>query len=166
MYVGFGSMAGFDRAALLRAVKEAVGPRRALFYPGWSGIDAASLPSNFFVLGDTPHDWLFPRCALIVHHGGAGTAHAAARSGTPSVVIPFAGDQFFWARRMEALGIGAACTDAARLNGARLGALFERAAAPAVRGHVLAVAAHMRSEDGVAAACTRLAGGVAARLRS
>lgn len=166
MYVGFGSMAGFDRAALLRAVKEAVGPRRALFYPGWSGIDAASLPSNFFVLGDTPHDWLFPRCALIVHHGGAGTAHAAARSGTPSVVIPFAGDQFFWARRMEALGIGAASADAARLDGARLGALFERAAAPAVRGHALAVAAHMRSEDGVAAACTRLEGGVAARLRS
>lgn len=163
VYVGFGSMAGFDRAALLRALREAVGSRRALFYPGWSGIDASGLPSNFYVLGDTPHDWLFPRCSLIVHHGGAGTAHAAARSGVASVVIPFAGDQFFWARRMEALGIAAACPDARRLDGARLGALFERASAPAARASALAVAGRMRSEDGVAAACARLVSGVAAR---
>ena len=24
-------------------------------------------------LGQAPHDWLFPRCAALIHHGGAGT---------------------------------------------------------------------------------------------
>lgn len=166
IYVGFGSMAGFDRATLLRALKEAVGARRALFYPGWSGIDASALPANFFVLGDTPHDWLFPRCSLVVHHGGAGTAHAAARSGVPSVVIPFAGDQFFWGRRMEELGIAAVCPDATRLDGAMLAQLLAQASTRESHANALAVASRMRAEDGVALACRRLREGVAQRLRA
>jgi sterol 3beta-glucosyltransferase len=32
-----------------------------------------------------------------VHHGGAGTSHAAAAAGIPSVVVAHLGDQFFWA---------------------------------------------------------------------
>lgn len=30
---------------------------------------------------EAPHEWLFRRCAVIVHHGGAGTTAAALRSG-------------------------------------------------------------------------------------
>lgn len=164
LYIGFGSMAGFDRGALLAVLTSAVGTRRALFYPGWSGIDAAQLPSNFFVLGDTPHDWLFPRTALVVHHGGAGTTHAAARSGVPSVVLPFAGDQFFWARRLCELGV-AASADAARLDAARLAQLFADASTAVCRANALALAARLREEDGVQLACERLESGVAARLR-
>jgi sterol 3beta-glucosyltransferase len=95
IYVGFGSMLGFDHRALLDIVIDAVGGRRALFYPGWSGADLLRLPQNFCVIGDTPHDWLFPRTSLVVHHGGSGTTHSAARAGVPSVVLPFAADQFF-----------------------------------------------------------------------
>jgi hypothetical protein len=29
--------------------------------------------------GSSPHRWLLPRMAVVVHHGGAGTAHAVAR---------------------------------------------------------------------------------------
>ena len=164
VYVGFGSMAGFDRPALLRALTAAVGTRRALFYPGWSGIDPAKLPPNFFVLGDTPHDWLFPRTSLIVHHGGAGTAHAAARSGVPSVVIPFAGDQFFWAGRLRDFGVAATCPDATRLDGRMLAQLFDEALSAPCRTNALVLAARLRAEDGVGTACARLASGVAARL--
>lgn len=165
LYIGFGSMAGFDRDALLRALTGAVGTRRALFQPGWSGIDTARLPSNFFVIGDTPHDWLFPRCALVVHHGGAGTAHAAARAGVPSVILPFAGDQFFWARRLEELGAASCSDDAAHLDAGQLAQLIAQASGPACRANALAVAQRLQGEDGVGAACTRLEAGVAARLR-
>ncbi len=165
LYIGFGSMAGFDRGALMRAVKGAVGARRALLYPGWSGIDTSELPPNFFVLGDTPHDWLFPRTALVVHHGGAGTAHAAARSGVPSVVIPFAGDQFFWAQRLAQLGVASVCPDAARLDAVQLAQLFAQASTPLCRSNAMALAGRLYGEDGVAAACARLEAGVAARLR-
>ena len=81
IYIGFGSMTGFDPHALLIAVIAAVDGRRALFYPGWSGADPLKLPTNFSIIGDTPHDWLFPRMSLVIHHGGSGTTHSAARAG-------------------------------------------------------------------------------------
>ncbi|HWJ95176.1 MAG TPA: glycosyltransferase [Telluria sp.] len=163
IYVGFGSMTGFDRNKLLAWLVEAVGGRRALFYPGWSGIDVSGLPSNFYVLGDTPHDWLFPRTSLIVHHGGAGTSHAAARSGVPSVVVPFAGDQFFWADRLAKAGI-ATWRPAARLDGGALGELMAGAMAPAMRQKARMVADAMRHEDGNRYAVERMLNGAAQRL--
>jgi sterol 3beta-glucosyltransferase len=69
------------------------------------------LPDNFLVIGDTPHDWLFPRTAAVIHHGGSGTSHSAARAGVPSIVIPFAGDQFFWAERLRVAGVAPATVD-------------------------------------------------------
>jgi sterol 3beta-glucosyltransferase len=89
VYVGFGSMVGFDQRALLDVVIAAGGGQRALFNPGWSGVDSVSLPPTFCVIGDT-HDWLFFRTSLIIPHGGSGTTHSAARAGVPSVVLPFA----------------------------------------------------------------------------
>ncbi len=163
IYIGFGSMAGFDTNRMLMAIVEAVGKRRALFYPGWSGM-RASLPSNFHVLGDTPHAWLFPKTLLVIHHGGAGTTHAAARSGVPSVVIPFAGDQFFWADRLEKAGGGVACPSAARLDGRLLGELMARAGDPAIRSKASAIGCAMREEEGNVLARERLLHGVAQRI--
>jgi sterol 3beta-glucosyltransferase len=59
-------------------------------------------------VGDIWHDWLFPRMETVVHHGGAGTTAAALRAGTPSVIVPWTTDQPFWARRVEAAGLGIA----------------------------------------------------------
>lgn len=60
--------------------------------------------ANVLNIGTTPHDWLFPRTAAIIHHGGSGTTHSATRAGKPSVVVAFAGDQGFWAEhRFEML---------------------------------------------------------------
>jgi sterol 3beta-glucosyltransferase len=80
IYIGFGSMTGFDNARMLDALVQAMNGRRALFHSGWSGIDPKALPANFFAIGDTPHDWLFPRTAAVIHHGGSGTSHSAARA--------------------------------------------------------------------------------------
>ncbi len=52
-----------------------------------------------------PHDKIFPFCALIVHHGGAGTTHAAIRAGTPSVVVAHAYDQPSWGKRLHKAGV-------------------------------------------------------------
>ncbi len=45
------------------------------------------------LLGAAPHDWLFPRCAGCVHHGGAGTTAAGLMAGLPTTVVYFFGDQ-------------------------------------------------------------------------
>merc|ERR1719476_783174 len=38
---------------------------------------------NVIFVAKAPHEWLFPRVSLTVHHGGAGTMNAALRSGVP-----------------------------------------------------------------------------------
>jgi UDP:flavonoid glycosyltransferase YjiC (YdhE family) len=114
IYIGFGSMTGFDNARLLDTLVEAMTGRHALFHPGWSGIDPKALPDNFLPIGDTPHDWLFPRTGAVIHHGGSGTSHSAARAGVPFIVTPFAGDQFFWAERLRLAGVAPAAVDSRR----------------------------------------------------
>ena len=40
------------------------------------GLEADALPNTVYKLETAPHDWLFPRMAAVVHHGGAGTTAA------------------------------------------------------------------------------------------
>ena len=74
IYVGFGSMAFRDRDAATDVVLKAVANvgARAVLGSGWGGLASGNLPPFVFPLEDVPHDWLFPRMAAIVHHGGAG----------------------------------------------------------------------------------------------
>src|SRR5690606_20447509 len=108
VYVGFGSMVGRDPERLTSIVVEALkrSGERGLIATGWGGIEAANLPESVFPIESAPHDWLFPRVAAVVHHGGAGTTAAGLRVGKPTVVCPFFGDQPFWGRRIFELGVG------------------------------------------------------------
>lgn len=59
----------------------------------------------FCFSGSVPYLWLFPKCSLIIHHGGSGTTAAALQSGIPQVICPFVLDQFYWAERMAWIGV-------------------------------------------------------------
>ncbi|KAI4299017.1 hypothetical protein L6164_032513 [Bauhinia variegata] len=59
----------------------------------------------FCFSGSLPYNWLFPKCAVVIHHGGSGTTAAALRAGTPQVVCPFMLDQFYWSERMHWVGV-------------------------------------------------------------
>lgn len=152
LYVGFGSMAGFDHERLLAAVLGAVGTRRALFNAGWSGIDSARLPANFHPVGQVPHDWLLPRTSLAIHHGGSGTTHSACRAGVPSVIVPFAGDQFFWNARLREAGVMRHTLSGARIGARRLAEAIEHAMSPAARDAAARLGRAMQGEDGCARA--------------
>jgi UDP:flavonoid glycosyltransferase YjiC (YdhE family) len=156
VYIGFGSMTGFDGARLLDALVKAMAGRRALFHPGWSGVDPRALPSNFFAIGDTPHDWLFPRTAAVVHHGGSGTSHSAARAGAPSIVTPFAGDQFFWAERLRLAGVAPPVVDGRRPNAEAFARALAAAAAAPTQKRAKALGERMLTENGVADAVAAL----------
>ncbi|HEX7081012.1 MAG TPA: glycosyltransferase [Gammaproteobacteria bacterium] len=149
IYIGFGSMGGFDKGRLLAVVIDAVAGRRAIFYPGWSGIVSTELPSNFFTVGETSHAWLFPRMSMVIHHGGAGTSHSAAQAGVPSIVIPFAGDQFFWAHRLACAGIAPAYVEHTRIDAAVLADAISYAERDDVRDRAKKLAAVISQEDGV-----------------
>jgi len=134
VYIGFGSMTDPDPRATTAQLLEAVAATglRAILGSGWAGIGEGPLPEGVVAVGPLPHASLFPRCAAVVHHGGAGTTTTAARAGVPQVVVPHALDQFYWAARVTALGVG---VTAGRRRGLGAGALAE--AIRAVAGNEL-----------------------------
>ncbi len=147
IYLGFGSMGALAGAEVMREALAALRGRRALFYPGWGGVTEADLPANVHLLTDAPHGWLFPRTALVIHHGGAGTTHAAARAGVPSVAVPFAGDQFFWADRLHRTGAAPAPVPAKGFSADRLARAIDEADKAASRA-AAALGASIAREDG------------------
>ena len=109
IYIGFGSMIaprGVDLSALAIAAARAVG-RGAIVAGGWGGLDRhVADADDILTVGAVPHRLVFPRVAAIVHHGGAGTTTAAAAAGVPQVILPHILDQFYWAHRIDQLGLG------------------------------------------------------------
>ncbi len=108
VYIGFGSMTSGDPSGMTRIILEAVRRtgQRAVLSTGWGGLHAQDLPASVLPIGFVPHDWLFARVSMAIHHGGAGTTAAVLKAGAPSIVVPFFADQFFWGRRVCALGTG------------------------------------------------------------
>lgn len=162
VYVGFGSMTGFEPRQLLEAVVRALAGRRALFHLGWSGIEPAALPASIMPIGDTPHDWLFPRMAAVIHHGGSGTTHSAARAGVPSIVTPFAADQFFWAQRLRLAGVAPEPVDAHRPTVDAYARALEFAGTARAQQQARALGEAMRAENGVSCAVKTLEATMAA----
>lgn len=109
IYLGFGSMSNKNpeatTAIMIDALKQT--RQRGIIYSGWAGLKTEDLPEDVFLLEFAPHDWLFPRMAAIVHHGGSGTTAAALRAGVPSAVVSHMADQPYWGRRIHELGVGA-----------------------------------------------------------
>jgi UDP:flavonoid glycosyltransferase YjiC (YdhE family) len=152
LYVGIGSMVDHRSAEMTRVVVDAVirTGRRAILHRGWSELGTGELPDSIHLVDDVPHDWLFPRVAAAVHHGGAGTTAAAFRAGIPSVVVPFFFDQFFWAGRIHELGAGPRWIPRKRLTAERLATAVRSAVHDAgTRARTQAIGERIRAEDGV-----------------
>ena len=156
IYAGFGSVSCFIRARALRALIDAVAGRRVVFGAGWSKIDHNVLPSNFHVVRDVPHEWLFPRTSLVIHHGGAGTTHTAARAGVPQVVLPIGADQPFWASRVAAEGVAPQYANGARLKSAAVAKMIDWAQQPSVRERAKSLSEAMSEENGLAYAIRKI----------
>lgn len=163
VYIGFGSMSGTEPARVGRVVTEAVRRAgvRAVLVTGWGGIDAVGLAGEIgdqiLVLDEALHDWLFPRTAAVVHHGGTGTTSSALVAAHPQVVCPFLGDQLFWARRMEQIGVAPAGQSQRRLSPEGLAQALGRAVTDgAMAARAAELGATIRAEDGVAAAVDAL----------
>lgn len=78
------------------------------------------LPSNIIKIGSVPHSWLFNNAYAVIHHGGFGTTASTFKAGVPSIVIPHALDQYFWADKVNKLKVGPVPVKAKELNGKAL----------------------------------------------
>ena len=148
--IAFGSMAGASDVALHAAVESMLTAGRRVIV---QGPEAASVASpSLLRIGTVDHRTLFPRAAVVVHHGGAGTTHAACAAGTPSVVVPHVGDQRYWADRLSKLGVAPAPQPVSGLRADRLAeAALAAAGDPIFRDRAGAIARRISVEDGLGA---------------
>jgi UDP:flavonoid glycosyltransferase YjiC (YdhE family) len=86
---------------------------------------------------------------MVIHHGGAGTSHTATHAGVPSIVIPFAGDQFFWAGRLAAAGVAPKYASHTKINAQKLSPMIAFAENPEVVLRAKALGEAMTQEEGV-----------------
>lgn len=154
VYVGFGSLTQFtspaDTQVLASASRLAGRPVLTLTR---DDMRPGEIAPGVLAIEGAPFDWLFPRVAGVVHHGGSGTTQEALRSAVPSAAIPIGVDQPYHARRMHALGVGPAPLPHRRLSAQTLASLITemldspRAAVYGQRARE--VAQTCRAEDGV-----------------
>jgi UDP:flavonoid glycosyltransferase YjiC (YdhE family) len=154
IFITFGSLTPSHRERFLfnlAAFDEALartGHRAILQRPLHDMTDMPSSP-RILPVGFVSHRRVFPRCSAVIHHGGAGTTHAAAQAGVPAILVPHIADQFFWGERTFAAGISPRAIPMRQLSAGRLVEAIE-AITPAMRERAIAVAAMMRNENGVA----------------
>ncbi|MCC6613019.1 MAG: glycosyltransferase family 1 protein [Anaerolineae bacterium] len=152
VYVGFGSMAGRNPEKLARTVIAGLQQAgvRGVIATGWGGLAASDLPETIFKIDQAPHDWLFPRMAAVVHHGGAGTTAAGLRAGRPTGIVTFIADQPLWGKRVHDLGVGTESIPHKKLTPDNLAAAIrEMTTNPSIRRSAEALGEKLRAEDGV-----------------
>ena len=155
VYIGFGSMIDRSPKILTKLVLDALvlSQKRGILLGGWGALSNADLPDNVLRVDSIPHDWLFPKMAAVVHHGGAGTTAAGLRAGIPSVIVPFAADQPFWGKRVADLGVGTSPIYRKDLTVENLAAAIKIATSDEkIKAAASKLGEKIRSEDGVARA--------------
>eukprot|EP00971_Amphidinium_carterae_P267765 5311981-Amphidinium_carterae.1 len=128
VYIGWGSMmppAGPKVVLLSTLGALMLAGKRGIVLEGWAQLTLNSLKEiceqskvenhkkifeyakeNVLFVETAPHQWLFPQCSALIHHGGAGTFVAGLRAGVPQIITPMYYDQFMYADMVSKMGIG------------------------------------------------------------
>lgn len=152
VFVGFGSRNPADAArvtAIVAAARHRTGVRM-IIQAGWASLGAGLQDhDDVMLIGEAPHDWLFPRMSAVVHHAGAGTTAAGLRAGTPAVSVPMITDQPFWASRITALGAGPAPIPYKALSAESLtAAISDAVSRDSYRSRAREISKQLATEDG------------------
>ena len=149
--ISFGSMVNRKAERIDQIVREALKQtsNRGIILSGWGGVMKQSSREVLY-LEAAPHDWLLPRCKMVIHHGGAGTTSAGLRAGIPNVVVPFTADQPFWGKRIHAIGVGPKPILVKDLSVEKLTHAIVEAESSIVRDRAQVIGQEIKSEDGVA----------------
>jgi sterol 3beta-glucosyltransferase len=159
-YIGFGSMVSSNATAFTETVLDAVkrSGQRAVLATGWGALDGedGDRGAGVFFLRHAPHEGLFPLMSAAVHHGGAGTTAAAVRAGIPSVIVPFFGDQPFWAHCLHRKGVAPPALDRKSMTAGALASAMKVTQQAAMMQAAADLGRAIRAEDGIGEAVRRL----------
>lgn len=107
VYFGQGSFSHHDRTAFTDVLLDAIDTLHMDAVALENTIDNRThLPPTVLTIPEVDQDWLFPQCAVIVHHGGAGTSSQCIRSGAPGICVPSMPFQEIWGGQLEEYGAG------------------------------------------------------------
>ena len=154
--VTLGSMASFEPAPFLRTLERALGLAglRGIVIGGYTDVCGFPISSPALRCAkEAPYDWLLPRAACVVHHGGSGTVQSVLHGGKPSVLLPQVRAQEVFAGLLQRAGVVSAVLDTEDLSPER----FASALGAAARDDQLARRARewqqvVEAEEGLVAA--------------
>jgi UDP:flavonoid glycosyltransferase YjiC (YdhE family) len=107
VYIGFGSNP-IQNPGKYTGMFEQVSKitnQRLIISKGWAELSVSNNADILYV-DEMPFEYLFPRMAAVVYHGGTGTMAAIARAGVPQAAFPFMADQFDNRKQIIKLGLG------------------------------------------------------------
>jgi len=157
IFMGFGSLmplSDTDRLMELIGIFKEAAARSAQRAIIQADIDDPATPDLLFVRR-TPHVQVFPRCAAVVHHAGAGTTHTTLKAGVPSIPVPHVSDQFAWSDELYRLGVAPAPLKRTKLTAnALVGRIRETVRNSRMKHNAVAMQQRMASDDGPETAAT------------
>ncbi|MEO8715495.1 MAG: glycosyltransferase [Acetobacteraceae bacterium] len=110
IYATLGTVMNRAVPGLFAAILQGAGPVAGTLIVAVGGesdpADLGPQPAHVHVERYVPQSLIFPRCDLVVTHGGSGTLLAALAHGLPLVMIPIGADQPNNAALVAALGMG------------------------------------------------------------
>ncbi|MFN4183466.1 MAG: glycosyltransferase [Hyphomonas sp.] len=149
LHVGLGSFESDaereQMSRLLRAIRRL--RLRAIISSGLAEQLPPELTEGHFVAGHVPHPALFPLCAGVIHHGGAGTLDTALRAGTPQLIVPDRLDQFWHGVRLREIGVAPAHITG-KTTEDEMAARLTQLTAPDMRARAQALAPALRARNG------------------
>lgn len=156
VYMTFGSWTPRDvrhQSENLRLLTDAarLSGRRAIIQTPDAAACGFHSDQQILYVSASPHHLIFPRCAAVVHHGGAGTTQSTTLAGRPSVVVANIAEQEHWGQELRRLGIAGKPLRRRSVTAKKL-AVCIRALRPGMPAKAEAIARAMAQENGVAAA--------------
>ncbi|MGD6960820.1 glycosyltransferase [Fictibacillus phosphorivorans] len=122
VFIGFGSSTDSQpkkTASLLNELLES-SKERFIISKGWANLGAEINNPRVKVIDFVPYLEIFPKMSVVIHHGGSGTTHCAARSGVPQIIVPHAMDQYHWGETVRKLHLGPEPIQRAKLTSKKL----------------------------------------------
>jgi UDP:flavonoid glycosyltransferase YjiC (YdhE family) len=164
VFMTFGSMLAVaaketrEGAKLMLDAAELAGCRAIVQAP-WDEIDVRSTSDRILHVSRVRHELVFPHCAAVVHHGGAGTTHSASGAGRPSVLVPYVADQTFWADVLRRHGVAPSARTRRHATPASLAQAMRQALSDVhMQEHANVLGAAIRGEHPVSTAVEAISG--------
>ena len=164
IYITFGSMMLDDAAYMNETADiwiEAIGlvGCRAIIQLPTRNYEIENSNEKIFLVDKSPYRDVFPRCSLVVHHGGAGTTQSSLLAGKPSIVVAHMADQFFWGSELERLQVGGPTLRRKGLRAPSLAKSIQIALSnPQLALNARELGKQLESEDGVSIAVKLIEG--------